>query len=108
MRGLSGTLTSNQKLGGIGISKIVLTKSGENTLTYGGDTTNRIVDIKHDEQEWSQTAVVVIENRGGELTNLDLWGYKGIISNGFNDPAQGDEYSPTAPLYVIRQKGLTK
>ncbi len=108
MRALSGTLTSNQKLGGIGISKIVLTKSGENTLTYGGDTTNRIVDIKHDEQEWSQTALVVIENRGGELTSLDLWGYKGVISNGFNDSSQGDEYSPTAPLYVIRQKGLTK
>lgn len=107
MRTLSATLTANQKLGGVGLYKIVLTKAGENTLTYGIDTANRIVDMKHDEQEWNQTAKVAIDNFDGTLTALDIWGYKGVISYGFNDPAQGDEYSPVSPLYVIGQKTIT-
>lgn len=108
MRPLSATLTANQKLGGVGLYKVVLTKSGEDTLTYGIDTANRIKDIKHDEQEWNQTAQVIVDNSDGTLTDLDIWGYKGVISLGFNDPTQGDEYSACAPLYVIGQHTITK
>ncbi len=30
--------------------------------------------------------------------------YKGVISYGYNDPTNGDEYSPCAPLYVLGQR----
>ncbi len=105
MRVLSATLTSNQKAMGAVLLKIVLTKSGESTLTYDiGSTTNRIIALSHMEQEYNQTAQVLVDDRDNNLTALDIWGYQGIISYGYNDITQGDEFSAAAPLYVIGQK----
>ena len=90
---------------GKALLKIVLTKSGESTLTYDIDTTtNRIITLSHIEQEWSQTAQLLVDDRDNNLTALDIWGYQGIISYGYNDDVQGDEFSAAAPLYVIGQK----
>lgn len=107
MRSLSGTLTTAQQTGGKFLCKIVLTKTNQTTRTYDNDsTTNRILSISpHNEQIWNQTAEVVIDNRDGNLTSLDLRGYAAVISNGYNTSA-GDEYSggekPT--LIVIYQR----
>ncbi len=90
---------------GAALVKIVLTQQGDSTThTYGIDTTNRILNINHAEQEWSQTAEVQVSNRDGNLTALTLEGYLGVISWGYKDITQGDEYSATAPLTVISQK----
>lgn len=105
MRSLSATLTSNQKAGGDALLKAVFTKSGETTRTYDiSSTTNRILRLTHPEQEFSQVAQVLVDNREGNLTGLNLEGYQGVLSYGFNDPTQGDEFSATAPLEVISQK----
>ena len=83
--------------------KIVLT-SGATTYTYDNHTTtNRILNLSHPEQEWSQTAQVTVDNRDGNLTALALEGYLGVISYGYATSA-GDEYSASAPLTVIAQK----
>ncbi len=80
--------------------KLVLTFS-TTTKTYDIDTTtNRILELSHKEQEWSQTAQVTVDNRDGNLTALTLEGYKGVISYGY-----GANYSAAAPLTVIGQKG---
>jgi len=79
--------------------KIVLTL-GETEYTY--DTT-RILSIKHPEQPYSQTAEVVLHNRDGTLTDIDLKSYKAVISDGLVT-SEGNEYSPTAPLWVIGQQ----
>ncbi len=106
MRTLSSTLTSNQKAGGNALVKIVLTQQGDSTTyTYDNDaTTNRIINLSHSEQEWGQICQVLVDNRDGNLTALALEGYVGVISYGYNDATQGDEYSATAPLTVIAQK----
>jgi len=83
--------------------KIVLT-SGATTKTYDNNsTTNRILNLSHPEQEWSQTANALVDNRDGNLTALALEGYSAIISYGYATSA-GDEYSATSPLTVIAQK----
>lgn len=93
---VDATLTALQKAMGDAVCKVVL---GEDAYTYGVDTTNRILDLKHIEQEYSQTAQIVIDNREGNLTALELEGYAGIISYGY-----GSTYSASAPLTVIAQK----
>lgn len=104
MRTLSASLTSNQKKGGKYLEKIVLTLAGEATQTYGIETTDPLDrQIQHSETPYSQNAEVFINNASGNLTSLDLSGYKGVISRGYNDPTQGDEYSPCAPLWIIAQ-----
>lgn len=102
MRTTDVTLTAAQKAMGKALCKVVLT-SGATSKTYGVDTTNRILDLRHPEQEWSQTAQILVDNRDGNLTALALEGYAGIVSYGYNT-ADGDEYSACAPLTVISQK----
>ncbi len=108
MRPLSATLTSNQKAVGVDTSrqvpiwKIVLTRSGQSTQTY---TNTRLIAIRgHIEEEYNQTATVLLDNSDNALTSLDFEMFKGVISYGYNDPTQGDEYSACAPLYVVGQR----
>ena len=100
---VTSTLTAAQLAGGDALCKLALTKANQTDRTYSDSSTNRILDLRHPEEEWSQTAQVVVDNRDGNLTDLELQGYKGIISKGYTTSA-GDEYSATAPLTVIAQK----
>ena len=69
---------------GDAILKVVLTFS-TTTKAYDIDSTdNRILDISHKEQEWSQTHQITVDNREGNLTTLTLQGYKGVISDGYH------------------------
>lgn len=98
IRTLGDALTASQKIMGDAKCKIVLT--GAATKTYDIDSeTNRILDLSHKEQEWSQTCQVTVDNREGNLTALTLEGYKGVISYGYVST-----YSAAAPLTVIGQK----
>ena len=92
---------------GDALVKLVLTQqaAGGGSYTYGLDTTNRILVIAHPEQEWSQICQVLVDNRDKNLTALALEGYIGVISWGYKDPTEGEEYSATAPLTVIAGKG---
>jgi len=101
MRTLSDTLKAEQKKlnHDVPLAKIVLTKAGEDTQTYG---TERIIDLRYSE-EAHQNAEVLLNNWDGALTSLDLTGYKGVVSLGFTT-SEGDEYSPRAPLWVIPQQ----
>ena len=109
MRTLSASLEASQKKMGQPLLKLVLTQQGNgNTFTYDIDSTvNKIMRLSHPEQEWSQTAQFLVDNRDTNLTALALEGYIGVISYGYNDVTQGDEYSATAPLTVISQKSDT-
>ncbi|MBA7617110.1 hypothetical protein ES703_24421 [subsurface metagenome] len=97
MRELSPTLKAAQEAMTIdALVKIVLTH-GASSYTY--DRT-RILERNHPEGPWSQTAKVLLDNGDNALTDLALQGYKGVISYGAVTPA-GEEYSATAPLWVI-------
>lgn len=98
----SATLLAAQKAVGDVICKAVLI-SGATTKTYGVATTNRLLDLRYRESEWSQTAQVVVDNRDGNLTALTLEGYTATISFGYNT-SEGDEYKAKPPLTVIAQK----
>ncbi len=107
MRTLSATLTSNQKSVGVDTSrqvplwKIVLTRAAQDTKTY---TNTRVISISHVEEEYNQVASVLLNNSDNALTTIDFEMYKGVISFGYNDTTQGDEYSACAPLYVTGQR----
>ena len=105
MRDLSGTdLEAAQKLPTVkALYKIVLTFSGEATQTYTSAKGGRILDISHTEEPYRQTAEVLLDNTDGTLTDIDFKGYKGVISYGATTSG-GDEYSATAPLWVVGQQ----
>jgi hypothetical protein len=105
MRTLSTSLDAAQKeLEYEEIYKIVLTKSGETTRTYDKD---RIIRIEnHTEEAYDQKVKVVVDNSDGALTDLDLKGYQAVISYGFI--TSEEEYSPTAPMYVISQENTSQ
>lgn len=99
MRDIGATLTAAQKtLTGDPVCTLVLTFS-TTTKTYGVATNNRIMNLSHVEQEWSQTAEITVDNADKTLTALTLEGYKGVISYGW-----GANSSDAAPLTVIGQK----
>ena len=102
MRTLSGTLTTAQKSLEEVLCKAVFT-SGANTYTYGVETANILRKVSHNEQPYSQTAKILIENFDNTLTSLSLEGYQAVLSYGFRTSA-GDEYSATAPLKVKAQE----
>ena len=108
MRVLSDTLTAAQS-GRSGISplaKIVLTYSA-NTYTYDwrrvATSNTRLLKSTHTEKQWSSPATVVLNDSDLTLTSLDLEGYKAVISYGFTT-SEGDEWSATAPLWVVGQQ----
>jgi len=103
MRTLSDALTTAQKAGGDALCKLVLTLQGDSTeYTYGLSTTDRILNLSHIEQEWSQTAQVTVNDSSGTLAALTLEGCSAVISYGYHTTS--DEYSATAPLEVIASK----
>lgn len=104
IRTLTSTLEAAQKAMGDALCKVVLTKAGQATRTYGVDTTNRILSCKMQMGEWRQSAEVVVDNRDGNLTSLTLQGYQAVISKGFVT-SSGDEYSAYPPMKVISQRG---
>ena len=63
--------------------------------------------MNHIEQEFSQIAHIAVKS-DSTLAALDLKGYTGTISYGYNDPTQGDEFSACAPLEVVAQNTDTK
>lgn len=104
MQTLTATLEAAQKAMGNALVKLVLTKSGQSTQTYDNDaSTDRILKVSHIEQPYSQVAEVTVQNSSSNLTSLDLRGYKGVISYGYNTSV-GDEYKDKAPLWVISQR----
>ena len=84
MRALSATLLSAQREGGFPLIKAIFTKTGETTKGYSFTTTDRLTGLKQSDQDWLQTADVTIDNHLGNLTGLDLTGFKCIISKGYN------------------------
>ncbi|GAJ16411.1 unnamed protein product, partial [marine sediment metagenome] len=54
------------------------------------------LDINHTEEPYTQRADLVLDNSDGTLTDLDLKGFKGVISYGA--VGDGEEYSACAPL----------
>ncbi len=106
MRTTDVTLTAAQKAVGTVLCKVVLT-SGVTTKTYSHASTDRILSLKHTEQEWSQVAQVSVQDSDGTLAALALQGYTGVISYGFNT-TDGDEYSAAAPLTVISQSTASR
>ncbi len=99
MRSLTETLKAAQRAESIdALIKIVLTH-GASSYTY---TRDRILDINHPEEPYSQRAKLVLDNSDKALNDIDLKGYKGVLSKGAITSA-GEEYSATAPLWVIAQ-----
>ena len=70
---------------------------GDDSYTY---TKDRILDINHPEEPYSQKADIVLDNSDGALTDLDLQGFQAVISYGAITSA-GEEYNACAPLWVI-------
>lgn len=100
MRTLTATELSNQKGRVVKpLIKIVLTHNST-SYTY---TSSRILKLKRSEKHWSQSAEVVLDDADKVLHGLDLEGFKGVISRGFTT-SEGDEYSATAPLWVVGQQ----
>ena len=85
---------------------IALTKSGASDATYkagyGTATENRIIEIAHVEEEFSQRASVVLHNRDKVLTT-DLSGYKAFLTWGMVDASGADNVTGAkcAPLWVV-------
>ena len=100
MRALSATLEAAQQgLSIAKLAKIVLTRAGQDTRTYGND---RILSIKFSHSSWSQRARVVLDNSDNALTDLALTAFKGVISKGATGTA-GDEYSAQPELWVFQK-----
>lgn len=96
---IDATLEAAQKAMGDAKLRIALS-NGAGPYTYyidAGD--DRILSCRHTEQEWSQTALVTVQDSNATLANLDLRGYKGVLSYGY-----GDNYSASAPLQVTNQR----
>ena len=103
MRSLTSTLLAEQKGSGRDtIIKIVLT-AGVVTKTY---TKTRILNARGSENPYNQNATFILDNSDGEFTSLDLQGYKGVVSLGFNT-SSGDEYDARPPLWVVGQQLLS-
>ena len=107
MRVLTGNLEANQKLVGTGkvhrepIWKIVLSRAGQATKTY---SQTQVLEIDHTEEEFGGVATVLIDNSDNSLTTIDFEMYQGVISLGYVDPTNGNEFSASAPLYVLGQR----
>lgn len=61
------------------IWKLVLSRAAQTTRGYRF----RAYDIDHLEQEFSQTALILLDNSDGALTSLDFEQFKGVLSYGY-------------------------
>ena len=99
MRTLGATLTAAQLAMGDAKCKIVV-----GAYTYYIDSgDDRLTNLSHTEQEWSQRATVKIRDSSATISALDLRGNQGVISYGY-----GANYSATAPLWVVAQPTLSQ
>ncbi len=105
--GMSATLLAAQKSIGVGnlankpYCQIVLTRSGQTTRTY--TTEDRLIRVRHVEEDDNIIAEVLLDNSDGALTSIDFEQYQGVIPYGYTTSA-GNEVSPCAPLKVIGQQ----
>ena len=100
MRTLGATLTTAQRQMGDAICKLVLALQSDSTVyTYSLSSTDRLLNLTHTEQEWSQVAQVTVNDSSGTLAALTLEGCSAVLSYGY-----GSTYSATAPLEVIASK----
>lgn len=100
MRDLSTTLLAAQQKGFVkALVKLVLTH-GATTYTY---TKARILDVTEKGNGNLQSLVVILDNSDKTLTDLDLRGYKGVLSYGIMTAA-GEEYSSLAPMWIMPQQ----
>ncbi len=108
MQSLASTLEAAQKIMGDVLVKLVLSQQGgAGSYTYDNDsTTNRILGLTRNRQEWSQTLQILVDNRDTNLTALDLEGYSAVLSLGYRTSA-GAEYQAQAPMTVIAQNADT-
>ncbi|KKK54256.1 hypothetical protein LCGC14_3086560, partial [marine sediment metagenome] len=108
MRALSSTLLSAQK---ISVKKelirLVLTNNGTTYTHYSTSGANRIKSLDYTEEDDRQTAQIVLDNADRTVSDIDLKGFKAVISQGITT-SSGDEYSAKAPLYVVGQDKLSQ
>ena len=87
MSTLSDTLTASSKsplcFTRPPLLKLVLEKAGQTTRTFNLSTTNMLINVDHVEQEWSQIGHVAVQ-ADSTLAALDLSGYQGVLSYGYN------------------------
>ncbi len=103
-RVLSSTLLAAQKGSQkTELSKMVLSNNGTTYTYYHRSGSNRIKDWDHTEAADRQAAQVILDNSTKAVSALDLRGFKAILSYGITT-GSGDEYSATAPLYVVGQQ----
>jgi len=101
MRDLTTTLLAAQKeQSREALWKIILSKTGETTLTYEAD---RIKYLQHRGGESNQSAQVLLDNSDHALRDLALEGYQADVYMGCVT-ALGEEYSQEAPLWVLTQQ----
>ncbi len=108
MRSLSSTLLAAQK---ISVKKelirLVLTNNGTTYTHYSTSGANRIKSLDYTEEDDRQTAQIVLDNSDRTVSDIDLKGFKAVISQGITT-SSGDEYSAKAPLYVVGQDKLSQ
>ncbi|MBA7562046.1 hypothetical protein ES708_03695 [subsurface metagenome] len=107
MRTLSDDLLATQQKTSFDPAvKIVLSKAGKDDVTILGDfeEESRIKDLKHFDSPWRiNHKGVVLDNRDGFFTDLDLKGYQAVVSWGAKTKS-GKEYSATSPMKVTWQQ----
>ncbi len=102
-RVLSSTLLAAQKTASYTfLVKLVLSNNGTSYTYNFGSGDNRILTFDHPEEPDRQSALITLDNSDKTVSALDLKGFKAVLSYGIT--ASGDEYSATAPLWVIGQQ----
>jgi len=103
MRTLPPALIASQKSMGDAKLELYLRKTGQASKFYYIDSgADRILQVRHTEQEWSQVTQVVIQDADATIAGLDLEGWLGYIGYGY-----GENYSDAAPMEVIAQRTVS-
>ena len=99
------TLSAEQKKEGyVPQIRVVLTKAGEDTLTYTPYTVDpSLYQMTHTEQPHNQQAVIHLYNVAGGKTDIDYEGYTATIGYGFTLSGT-PTYSDCAPLTLTSPK----
>ena len=104
MRDPGATLLAAQKTSPrTELVRLVLTNNGDTKTYYNHSGDNRIVSWDHIEEDDIQSAQIVLANADKTISALDLWSYKAVLSYGLTT-STSDEYSATAPMYVVGQQ----
>ena len=101
MRALSATLLAAQKGSQrTDLVKLVLSNNGTTYTHNIRSGSNRIKFYDHTEVDDRQSAQITLDNSDKTVSGRELRGFKAVLSYGITTSG-GDEYSATAPLYVI-------